>query len=186
MYLSRYRRHFNETTKLAAMKRLLHFLTSVLLIVLIFCNYRCQKNPGELRVMDDSTQFVKYVIAGMRFNFLTPDDSISTSLFNSSINVWVFSDIFIDSAHYKFTSFNFSNVTAPGTYLLDAGSLLITRGIYPHSDIDYHDKGPVTVTITEFGPSNGYIAGSYSGTLESWFNNATVTFSCNFRVKRLF
>ena len=136
--------------------------------------------------MGDSVQYIKFTIAGAAHDFLSPADSFRTVLFNSSINIMAHPNTFCDSASCKFTSFNFSNVSGPGTYLLDAGSLLVTRGIYPRSDMDYHDKGPVVVTIAEFGATNEYIAGSFSGTLESWFNGATVSFSCDFRVKRLF
>ena len=170
------------------MKRLFRLCVYLFLFACVISTFSCQKgaNVTDSRVTGDSTQFIKYTIAGTAHNFLSPADSFETSKFNSSINIRANPYHFTDSASWKFTSFNFSNVTGPGTYTLDAASLIITQGIYPQSDIEYHDSGVTTLTITEFGPPGGIIAGHYSGTLFLWAGPGTYSFSCEFRVVRSF
>jgi len=171
------------------MKRLFRLFVYLLLFSCTICTFSCQRNIDitDSRGTGDSTEFVKFVIAGNAHNFLSPADSFRTTIFNSSINIMAHPHNYTDSAHWKFTSFNFSNISGPGTYALDPGSLLITKGIYPQSDFDYHDWGPVTLTISEFGPTGGIIAGHFSGTLEAWINlNIHLSFTCEFRVVRSF
>ena len=171
------------------MKWIFRFGGFLLLFTCIVSTFSCQKNIKVIdsRLTGDSVEFVKYTIAGSAHNFLSPADSFRTATYGSSVTVFAHPRYFTDSANWKFTCFNFSNVTGPGTYALDPGSLLVTKGIYPPSDFDYHDIGPVVLTISEFGPTGGIIAGHFSGTLEAWINlNIHRSFTCEFRVVRSF
>jgi len=168
------------------MKWILRLCGSLLLVALAIDNFSCQKNVTDSRVMGDSVEYVKFTIAGTAHNFLSPDDSFYVVKYNSSINIQAYPHTYTDSASWKFTSFNFSNVSGPGTYSLDSGSLIITKGIYPQSNIEYHDRGPTTLVVTEYGPMGGIIAGHYGGTLVPWIGPGSYGYSCEFRVIRSF
>ncbi|HEU5166111.1 MAG TPA: carboxypeptidase-like regulatory domain-containing protein [Chitinophagaceae bacterium] len=130
-------------------------------------------------------QFINFTIAGSPQNFLPPADSIFTYRQGFSTNIQGFC-IHCDSVNYQYTSFNIDSVTAPGTYSIGS-SFIVTKGIYPAlGSRQYNLQSPGTLTITEFGSTGQYIAGSFSGTMREFYTNATVTGTCNFRVRRGF
>jgi len=127
-------------------------------------------------------QYINYTIAGNVQNFVSPADSFAAYRQNPTTNIQAFPKVFTDSASWQYTSFGFNGVTSPGTYTLTPSSLIVTKGFH----LQYNDAGPMTVTITEFGSTGQYIAGSFSGTMREFYTNATVSGSCNFRVRRNF
>jgi hypothetical protein len=159
----------------------------LVLFVVAFNGYRCQKDAGgSAGQLDPSDQYIKYTIAGITQNFLTPADSFRTVRQNSTTIIFAHPNNFTDSASWQYTSFNFTGATAPGTYTLSPSTFIVTKGIWPQSNIQYNDGGTITITITEFGNTGEYIAGTFTGPLKAWSNNAIVTGSCEFRVKRTF
>jgi len=168
------------------MKKSFGLFACFILLVVTLSNNSCQRGPGDMRLTDDSTQYIKYTIAGNAQNFLSASDSFRTVRQNTSTVISAHPMIFTDSASWQYTSFNFSGIAAPGTYTLSPGTFIVTKGIYPQSTFQYNDNGPITITITEFGNTGEYIKGEFTASLRAWTNSAVVAASCEFRVKRTF
>jgi hypothetical protein len=131
-------------------------------------------------------QYINFIIAGNPQNFLPPADSLFTYRQGSTINIQGFC-IACDSVNYQYTSFNIDSITGPGTYNFSANTFIVTKGIYPAlGSRQYNLQSSVTITITEFGSTGQFIAGSFSGTMREFYTNAIVTGTCNFRVRRGF
>ena len=143
---------------------------------------------GEIIACGVSTaQYINFIIGGNPHNFQSPVDSFNAYRQNTNTNIQGFRAGVSDSITYRYTSFNFDGITAPGTYTLSPGSLIVTKGIFPAvGSWQYNDAGPIVITITEFGSTGQFIAGSFSGTMKEWFTNVPVTGTCNFRVRRGF
>jgi len=168
------------------MKKIFQLFACLCLVIVALSTYRCQRNIGDLRVTDDSTQYIRYTVGGITQNFLSPADSFRTVRLNSTTTVFAHPHNFTDSASWQYTSFNFSGVTSPGTYVLDHSSFILTKGIWPGSNFEYNDDPVINITITEFGNTGEFIAGSFTGTLRNHWTSAVVTGSCDFRIKRTF
>jgi len=168
------------------MKTIIGLCAYLILFVVAFSNYGCQRDAGGMRLTDDSTQYIKYTIAGNSQNFLSPFDSFRTVRRNGEITIFGHPFTMTDSASWQFTAFNITDITAPGAYPLIPRSFVVTKGIPPKYNVQFNDDGPITVTITEFGNMGGYIAGNFTGSLRAWTNSAIVSGSCEFRIKRSF
>jgi hypothetical protein len=167
------------------MKRFSPSFVALSLLLIAFTAFQCQKEHGDTGT-DGDDQYVKYTVGSLTENFVSPSDSFTTSKYNASINFVASPKIFVDSASWQFSIFNISNITSPGNYTLDAGSLLVSRGSGTHFSVYYNDSGPMTVNITEYGNTGGYITGSFSGTFRDFNSGALVAGSCIFRLKRRF
>ena len=83
-----------------------------------------------------------------------------------------------------------SNGTPPMTFQFDGGNATgASHGVTDVFSTAFSSgRGywptPIAVTITEYGPIGGFVAGSFSGSLIEFDNSAVHTFSCTFRVKR--
>jgi len=133
-----------------------------------------------------TAQFINYIIGGNPFNFTAPADSFNTYRQNLTTVISSYPMVF-DSINWKYTSFNIEGIAAPGTYPVNASNFVVLKGSYPApGSWQYVLENTVTVTITEFGGTGQYIAGSFSGTMREWYTNAVVNGSCNFRVRRTF
>ena len=145
-------------------------------------------STGDIIACGVSTaQYINYIIGGNPHNFLPPLDSFLTFRQSSNTNIQAFRSGVTDSITYQYTSFNFSGITAPGTYTLNPGTFIVTKGISPAvGSWQYNDAGPIVITITEFGNTGQYIAGSFNGSMREFFTNMVVTGTCSFRVRRGF
>ena len=130
-------------------------------------------------------QYINFTIGTIIHNFTSPADSIVVYRQDTTTNIQAFPKTFTDSASWKYTSFNFSGIAAPGTYLIPASTFIVTKGNQaPPLSWQYNLTATTTVTITEFGGPGQYIAGSFTGTMRESTTNVTVTGTCNFRVRR--
>jgi hypothetical protein len=139
-------------------------------------------NAGILRACSiDISQFINFTINGQTINFVPPTDSL-TSYRNGNITMISGYRLLFDSATYQYAAFNFSGAAAPGTYIVDSSSLIVTKG-FTHQ---YNLKGAPNVTITEYGSAGQFVAGSFSGTFYDAFINIGIFFpgTCTFRVRR--
>ena len=145
-------------------------------------------STGDIIACGVSTaQYINFIIGGTSHNFQSPVDSFNVYRQSTTTNIQGFRAGVSDSITYRYTSFNFEGITAAGTYTLSPGSLIVTKGISPAvGSWQYNDAGPITITITEFGSTGQYIAGSFSGPMKEFFTNVPVTGTCSFRVKRRF
>ena len=143
-------------------------------------------SAGSITACGVSTlQFINFTIGTIIHNFTPPSDSLVVYRQDTSTNIQAFPKTFTDSASWKYTSFNFSGIAAPGTYFLPSNSFIVTKGTQaPPSSWQYNLTASTTVTITEFGGPGQYIAGSFTGTMRESTTNVTVTGTCNFRVRR--
>ena len=157
-----------------------------------------QSNPSTLNVSAgnystgsiaacgvSALQYINFTIGTTIHNFTSPVDSFRVYRQDTTTNIQAFPKTFTDSASWKYTSFNFSGIAAPGTYLLPSNSFIVTKGTQaPPLSWQYNLTAPTTVTITEFGGPGQYIAGSFTGTMRESTTNVTATGTCSFRVRR--
>jgi len=143
---------------------------------------------GEIIACGVSTaQYINFIIGGNPQNFISPVDSFNTYRQSTTTNISANSRNFTDSIIWQYTSFNFSGIIAPGTYSLSNNTFIVTKGIYPAAGSrEYNLDVATTITITEFGNTGQYIAGSFSGTMRERYTNVLVAGSCTFRVRRGF
>jgi hypothetical protein len=131
-------------------------------------------------------EFINFTIAGNPQNFIPPADSFLAYRQSSTTNIQSYSRSYNDSVNFQYTSLSFDGITSPGTYTI-SNQFIVTKGIYPASGSkQYNLVNPVTLTITEYGSTGQYIAGSFSGSMKEFYTNAIVNGSCSFRVRRLF
>ena len=143
-------------------------------------------SAGSISACGVSTlQFINFTIGTIVHNFTPPADSLIVYRQDTTTNIQAFPKVFTDSASWKYTSFNFSGIAAPGTYLLPSNSFIVTKGTQaPPLSWQYNLTASTTVTITEFGGPGQYIAGSFTAPMRESTTNVTVTGTCNFRVRR--
>jgi hypothetical protein len=143
-------------------------------------------SAGNISACGVSTlQFINFTIGTIIHNFTSPADSFVVYRQDTTTNIQAFPKIFTDSASWKYTSFNFSGIAAPGTYVISSNTFIVTKGNQaPPLSWQYNLSASTTVTITEFGGPGQYIAGSFTGTMRESTTNVTVTGTCNFRVRR--
>jgi len=143
-------------------------------------------STGAIAACGVSTQqYIYYTIGSRILNFVSPADSFLTYRQDTNTNIQAYPTIYIDSASWNYTSFNFSGAAAPGTYSLPASSFYVQKGITPAPGTwEYTLVSSVTVTITEFGGPGQYIAGSFTGLMRDWATQVTANGTCNFRVRR--
>jgi hypothetical protein len=140
-------------------------------------------STGDLIACGTSTlEYINFTIGGTTQNFIFPVDSFSTFRQNTTTSIVAYPKVFTDSASWQYTSFGFSGNLAPGTYTIDASSFIVTKGFH----LQYNATGPMALTVTDYGGTGQFIAGSFSGTMREFYTNATVSGSCSFRVKRRF
>jgi hypothetical protein len=125
-------------------------------------------NAGQLNGCGSPiNQFVNYTVAGNNYLLLA-----------NEISVYKDGGLYINGTGPNqsfYISFSFpTTVNAPGTYPLN--SLNLTN---------YQKNGNIDGNITEFGNTNEYIAGNFSGTVKT-ADGATASIVCSFRVKRNF
>jgi hypothetical protein len=145
-------------------------------------------SAGQILACGVSTaQYINFTVGGNPQNFQSPLDSFSTFRQNPSTNIQGFPVNFTDSASWQYIAFSFDGAAAPGTYTLSANSFLLTKGIYPAmGSREYSLPASITITITEYGSTGQYIAGSFSGTMHETYTNTTISGICNFRIRRGF
>jgi hypothetical protein len=145
-------------------------------------------SAGEIIACGVSTaEYINFIIGGNPQSFLSPVDSFTTYRQSTTTNISAYSRNYTDSISWQYTSLSFSGVTAPGTYSFGSNTFIVTKGIYPAAGSrEYNLDAATTITITEFGNTGQYIAGSFSGTMRERYTNVLVTGTCNFRVRRGF
>ena len=143
-------------------------------------------SAGNISACGVSTlQYINFTIGTIIHNFTSPADSFLVFRQDTTTSIQAFPTTFTDSASWKYTSFNFSGIAAPGTYLIPSNIFIVTKGNQaPPLSWQYNLTASTTVTITEFGGPGQYIAGSFIGTMRESTTNVTVTGTCNFRVRR--
>ena len=121
------------------------------------------------------SQYINYTIGGSNYAFSVPADSITYSRGNGYTN---FSAMSQSPYRYLYLSMN-TTATVPGTYpinyfeIFDAGN-----------STDLIKQGTLDASITQYGSVNGYIIGSFTGTLKDSIGTGTYPISCNFKIKR--
>ena len=143
-------------------------------------------SAGNISACGLSTlQYINFTIGTIIHNFTSPADSFLVFRQDTTTSIQAFPTTFTDSASWKYTSFNFSGIAAPGTYVIPSSTFIVTKGNQaPPLSWQYNLTASTTVTITEFGGPGQYIAGSFTGTMRESTTNVTVTGTCNFRVRR--
>ena len=124
-------------------------------------------------------QYINYTIGANVINFNPAEDSMYAFRNSTTTNVNGFKRIF-DSTTYRYTSFTFTGVAVPGAYTMNTSNFIVTKGF----NLQYNIEGTMSVTISEYGNSGEFIAGTFSGNFREFYTNAVVTGTCNFRVKR--
>ena len=73
-------------------------------------------------------QYINFTIGTIVHNFTSPADSMLVNRQDTTTNIQAFPKTFTDSASWKYTSFNFSGIAAPGIYVLPASTFIVTKG----------------------------------------------------------
>ncbi|MDR3712875.1 MAG: hypothetical protein P4L51_08670 [Puia sp.] len=107
----------------------------------------------------NTTQFITLVLGGSSsYSLNYPTDSIQYFAQGTTFNVWGTTRTGITPG--KEISFNVQNVTGTGTY-----SIPIFDFVLSNEDYQNPSASPVQMTISSYGPVNGFISGTLSGTL---------------------
>jgi hypothetical protein len=125
-------------------------------------------NVGQLTACAavDTNQYIDYTVAGNSYNFSSQSSTIGYG-YNSYDNTVTLSDYVSNTSNIFLT---IANLTSAGSY---TDSVYLVNGYY----------GPITYTVTTFGPIGSYIQGTFTGPVTSW-NQGQSTLTGSFYVRR--
>ena len=144
-------------------------------------------NLGSIQACGtSSSQFIEYLVDGSPSVFTVPPDNINTSdssstgTYSNNTNVVsIRTNSGGGTTTTNYSSFNFSNNLAPGTYPLNSCVVGEGNGNVPQQIITVN---PV-VNISIFGPPvTGFIEGNFN--IQMNFSGTPKNVICNFRVRR--
>ncbi len=122
-----------------------------------------------------ASQYINYTVGSSSYTFSVPADSIFYSRSNGYTGVNAMS-----RSPYRYLSLNFNTMdTVPGTFPISYLQIY-----HDSSTLDVIKQGTLNANITQYGSINGYIIGSFSGTVKDSIGTGTYPINCNFKIKR--
>jgi hypothetical protein len=150
----------------------LGLITVLSFFILLFAS--CKKKESTSQVTTPNTsQFFTWSLNGVNGQMTSPKDSLAAIYGGNNILLSGYSTTTIGNQ----VSMAANGPAAPGTYTVGSLDFVINNKSYDLTST------PLTMTITKFGDVDGYVEGSYNGTVKD-ASNVTYTYTGQFRLKR--
>ena len=132
------------------------------------------------QTVDNPRYYISYINDSLIHSFHAPIDSLKwwENSQTGNSNLYAINDVYNQTGDttFRFGAFQFpQQITGPGTYQSSNFSL----------NNVYNTQSPITVTVTEFGPIGGYVAGTWEGQFVNTNTAITYTTHGSFRVSRV-